>query len=148
MRVPHHRRRLRGAVVRARRRRRERHGGRAAGVYNVVDDEPEAAAEWVPSYARALGVKAPRHVPVGLAKLLAGKSLVTRATSSRGADNAKAKALLAWKLQHAELADRLRADGVGRLAEVTPAATQGGGDVLDPAGCATLPRLAPGASDA
>jgi nucleoside-diphosphate-sugar epimerase len=30
-----------------------------AGIYNIVDDEPAARAEWLPVYARALGAPAP-----------------------------------------------------------------------------------------
>src|SRR5919106_1549717 len=44
----------------------------ATGVYNVVDDEPAPAAEWIPELARAIGAKLPRHVPVWLAKAVIG----------------------------------------------------------------------------
>lgn len=66
------------------------------GIYNVVDDEPAAARDWMPVYAEALGAKPPRRVPVALAKLLAGRPLVTWVTSTSGADNRKAKATLDW----------------------------------------------------
>lgn len=67
------------------------------GVYNVVDDDPAPATEWMPEYARALGAKPPIRVPVGVAKLAAGKPLVAWTTTTRGADNAKAKSELDWK---------------------------------------------------
>lgn len=71
------------------------------GVYNVVDDDPAPATEWMPEYARALGAKPPMRVPVGVAKLAAGRPLVTWSTSTRGASNAKAKSELDWKPVHA-----------------------------------------------
>jgi len=43
------------------------------GVYNVVDDEPARAAEWMPVYAEALGAKPPARVPAFIARLLAGE---------------------------------------------------------------------------
>jgi nucleoside-diphosphate-sugar epimerase len=38
--------------------------GARPGVYNVVDDEPASATEWMPVYAEALGAKRPPRVPV------------------------------------------------------------------------------------
>ncbi len=69
----------------------------AAGVYNVVDDEPAPLREWVPAYAQALGAKPPRRVPVWLARLAAGKDVAASAVGLRGADNAKAKRELGWQ---------------------------------------------------
>lgn len=66
------------------------------GVYNVVDDDPATANEWMPAFARAIGAKPPRRVPVWLAKLLAGKAIVEWTTTARGASNAKVKAELDW----------------------------------------------------
>jgi 2-alkyl-3-oxoalkanoate reductase len=68
----------------------------AAGVYNIVDDEPAPASEWMPALARALGAKSPRRVPAWLAGLIAGRDAVLGATQSRGASNAKAKRELGW----------------------------------------------------
>jgi nucleoside-diphosphate-sugar epimerase len=72
----------------------------AAGIYNVVDDEPAPAREWLPVLARALGAKPPRHVPRWLARLVAGDAAVMLGTESRGASNAKAKRELGWTLRH------------------------------------------------
>jgi nucleoside-diphosphate-sugar epimerase len=69
----------------------------APGTYNVVDDEPAPLREWVPVYARALGAKPPRRVPVWLARLVAGKDIAASAVGMRGADNAKAKRELGWQ---------------------------------------------------
>ena len=66
------------------------------GVFNIVDDEPGPMREWLPALAAALGAKPPVHVPVWLARLLAGESAVVMGTDNRGASNAKAKRELAW----------------------------------------------------
>jgi nucleoside-diphosphate-sugar epimerase len=72
----------------------------APGVYNVVDDEPARLGEWLPIYAKALGAKPPRRVPVWLAKLVAGGAVASSAVELRGASNAKAKRELAWEPAH------------------------------------------------
>jgi nucleoside-diphosphate-sugar epimerase len=70
------------------------------GVYNIVDDDPAPMHEWVPAYAEALGAKAPRRVPVWLARLLAGKAMAETAVTLRGGSNAKAKRELGWQPAH------------------------------------------------
>jgi nucleoside-diphosphate-sugar epimerase len=65
-------------------------------IYNIVDDEPAAAREWLPVLAEALGAKRPRRVPRWLARLFAGDAGVVIGTESRGASNAKAKRELGW----------------------------------------------------
>lgn len=72
----------------------------AAGVYNIVDDEPAPIREWLPALARALGAKPPRHMPLLLARIVAGESGVMLGTTARGASNAKAKRELGWTLRH------------------------------------------------
>jgi nucleoside-diphosphate-sugar epimerase len=67
-----------------------------AGIYNVVDDEPAPAREWLPVLADILGAKPPRHLPRWLARLVAGDAAVLMGTESRGAANAKAKRELGW----------------------------------------------------
>jgi len=71
-----------------------------AGLYNIVDDEPAPMSQWLPALAAALGAKPPRHVPLWLARLIAGKGMVMMASGSRGASNAKAKRELGWKLRY------------------------------------------------
>jgi nucleoside-diphosphate-sugar epimerase len=73
----------------------------AAGIFNVVDDEPAPMREWVPVYAEALGAKAPRHVPAWLARLLVGRGVARNAVELRGASNAKAKRELDWQPRYA-----------------------------------------------
>ncbi len=70
------------------------------GVYNVVDDEPARLSEWLPVYARALGARPPRRVPVWLARLAAGSDLAQQALTLRGAANTKAKRELGWAPAH------------------------------------------------
>ena len=67
------------------------------GIYNVVDDEPLAAADWLPLVAAAVGAKPPRRVPRWLGRLLAGDAGVVMMTEVRGASNTKAKRELRWQ---------------------------------------------------
>jgi nucleoside-diphosphate-sugar epimerase len=67
------------------------------GVYNVVDDEPAPAAEWIPGLAELAGAKPPLRVPVWLGRLLAGEVVVHMMTKVRGASNEKAKWVLDWR---------------------------------------------------
>lgn len=45
----------------------------ASGVFNVVDDEPAPASEWLPYLAACAGAKKPMRVPTWLARPLAGQ---------------------------------------------------------------------------
>ena len=65
------------------------------GIYNVVDDEPAPASEWIPELAKVVGAKPP-HVPTWLAKSLIGEAGVWLMTKAPGASNAKAKRELGW----------------------------------------------------
>ena len=70
------------------------------GVFNIVDDEPAPASEWLPYLAKCAGAKPPMRVPTWLARLLAGQVAVTMMTEGRGFSNAKAKAELGWELRY------------------------------------------------
>jgi nucleoside-diphosphate-sugar epimerase len=70
----------------------------APGVYNVADDEPAPAGEWLPEMAAALGAKPPRHVPTWVGRLAAGEVGVSMFTKIRGISNEKAKRELGWRL--------------------------------------------------
>jgi nucleoside-diphosphate-sugar epimerase len=74
------------------------HGG--TGLYNVVDDEPAPARDWLPVLADALGAKPPRHVPAWVVRLILGQDAVLSATQSRGASNARARRELGWALRY------------------------------------------------
>ena len=70
--------------------------GAQPGVYNVVDDEPATAAEWMPVYAEALGAKRPPRIPAFIARLIAGDAIVEWSLGLRGASNQKIKDGLGW----------------------------------------------------
>jgi nucleoside-diphosphate-sugar epimerase len=72
----------------------------AKGVFNVVDDEPAPASEWLPYLAACAGAKPPMRVPKWLARLLAGEVAVTMMTEGRGFSNAKARRELGWELRY------------------------------------------------
>jgi nucleoside-diphosphate-sugar epimerase len=67
------------------------------GVYNVVDDDPSPAREWIPGLASALGAPAPRSVPRWVARLAAGSDAVRAMTVQRGANNARMRSELGWE---------------------------------------------------
>ena len=69
---------------------------RGRGIYNIVDDEPAPAREWLPAYAKAIGAKSPRRIPAWVARILGGR-VAGMADGIRGATNAKAKAELGWE---------------------------------------------------
>ncbi len=72
----------------------------ATGVFNIVDDEPAPASEWLPYLAACAGAKRPIRIPKWLARLLAGEMAVIMMTEGRGFSNAKAKRELGWKLRY------------------------------------------------
>jgi nucleoside-diphosphate-sugar epimerase len=78
------------------------------GIYNIVDDEPVAAATWIPGLAEAVGAKPPRRVPVWLGKLAAGEVGVSMMTQIRGTSNAKAKRVLGWRPRYTSWRDGFR----------------------------------------
>jgi nucleoside-diphosphate-sugar epimerase len=70
------------------------------GIYQIVDDEPAPAREWLPAIAAAIGAPPPRRIPRWLGRLLAGEAVVTISTETRGATNELAKRVLGWKPRH------------------------------------------------
>ncbi|MEU0568732.1 NAD(P)-dependent oxidoreductase [Nonomuraea sp. NPDC005983] len=73
---------------------------RARGVFNIVDDEPAPASEWLPYLAACAGAKRPMRFPTWLARPLAGEVAVTMMTEGRGFSNAKAKREFGWELRY------------------------------------------------
>ena len=71
----------------------------ARGVFNIVDDEPAPASEWLPYLAACAGAKRPMQVPAWLARPLAGQVAVMMMTEGRGFSNAMAKRELGWELR-------------------------------------------------
>jgi nucleoside-diphosphate-sugar epimerase len=72
----------------------------AEGVFDIVDDEPAPASEWLPYLAECAGAKRPIRMPTWLARLLAGDMAVIMMTEGRGFSNAKAKRELGWNLRY------------------------------------------------
>ncbi|MEV4245759.1 NAD(P)-dependent oxidoreductase [Streptosporangium canum] len=73
---------------------------RARGVFNIVDDEPAPANQWLPYLAACAGAKRPMRIPTWLARPLAGEVAVTMMTEGRGFSNANAKRALGWQLRY------------------------------------------------
>ena len=67
------------------------------GVFNVVDDEPAPASEWLPYLAECLGAKPPLRLPLWLVRLAAGDVAVSMLTRTRGSSNERAKRTLGWE---------------------------------------------------
>jgi nucleoside-diphosphate-sugar epimerase len=79
-----------------------------SGVYNIVDDDPAPAREWIPAYAMAIGAKRPLRIPTWIGRLAGGGVAVAGMTTQRGASNAKAKRELGWAPEHASWRDGFR----------------------------------------
>jgi nucleoside-diphosphate-sugar epimerase len=80
----------------------------APGLYNIVDDLPVPAAEWIPYLAEVVGAKRPFRVPVWAGKMAAGEAAVSMMTQVRGSSNDKAKAVLGWAPRHASWREGFR----------------------------------------
>ncbi|MDQ1451527.1 MAG: hypothetical protein QOK38_1393 [Acidobacteriaceae bacterium] len=66
------------------------------GVYNVVDDEPAPASEWLSFLAHCAHAQPPRQVSTWMARLLIGEHVVAVMNEIRGVSNAKIKRELGW----------------------------------------------------
>jgi nucleoside-diphosphate-sugar epimerase len=73
---------------------------RGEGAYNIVDDDPAAARDWIPAFCRDIGAPAPMRVPGWLVELLAGRFAAATMQRGRGASNTKAKQELGWEPRH------------------------------------------------
>jgi nucleoside-diphosphate-sugar epimerase len=99
------------------------------GSFNIVDDEPVAVGEWLPTLARLIGARPPRHIPAWLARIAIGEAGVYMMTQIRGVSNAKAKNVLGWRPQFARWREGFEHDliaeshrsapGNGELSEVS-----------------------------
>jgi nucleoside-diphosphate-sugar epimerase len=88
------------------------------GIYNIVDDDPARARDWIPLFAAALGAKPPFRVPGWLGRLVGGRVAVASMTQLRGASNAKARRELNWTPARASWREELRrAGGAAELGE-------------------------------
>jgi nucleoside-diphosphate-sugar epimerase len=82
----------------------------AKGVFDIVDDEPAPASEWLPYLAGCAGARRPIRIPKWLARLLAGDMAVIMMTEGRGFSNAKAKRELGWSLRYASWRQGFKAE--------------------------------------
>src|SRR4051812_3856519 len=73
---------------------------RGSGIYNVVDDDPARAREWLPGLAEALGASPPRRLPAWVVRLAAGPDAVRALTVQRGASNARLRSELGWETRY------------------------------------------------
>lgn len=80
----------------------------APGLYNIVDDDPAEASEWLPYLAQLVGAKPPYKLPVWLARFVVGDAGVSMMTQIRGSSNAKAKRDLGWQPEYASWRDGFR----------------------------------------
>jgi len=69
----------------------------ATGIYNIVDNDPAPASQWLPYLAEAIGAKPPMRVPGWLVAPMVGGFLMEMMTSVRGSSNAKARRDLGWQ---------------------------------------------------
>jgi 2-alkyl-3-oxoalkanoate reductase len=81
----------------------------APGVYNVVDDDPAPANEWIPYVADLCGAKKPLRVPTPIARVVAGP-MAAFATKLQPVSNAKAKQELGWQPRYASWREGFRAE--------------------------------------
>src|SRR5262249_40967532 len=84
----------------------------AAGICNVVDDDPAPVAERRADPAPVAGAKPPRRLPARrgrLGRVLAGEFVVAQMTSSRGSSNQKARKELGWVPRYASWREGFRA---------------------------------------
>ena len=81
----------------------------APGVYNVVDDEPALAREYIPYLAELVGAKKPWRVPDWLARLAAGR-IAGFASRLQPVSNEKAKRELGWQPRYASWREGFQAE--------------------------------------
>jgi nucleoside-diphosphate-sugar epimerase len=79
------------------------------GVFNVVDDVPAPASEWMPMVAARLGAKPPRRIPESLARVGAGKFLAYLMCDQPAVSNRRARTELGWTPAHPDWHDGLPA---------------------------------------
>lgn len=91
-----------------------------AGLWHVVDDEPAGVHDFLNCLAAGIGAPRPRHVPVWLARLLAGAAAVDFFTTTTVTSNRKFCAEVGWRPQYptyrqglAQVIAQWRASGSG-----------------------------------
>jgi nucleoside-diphosphate-sugar epimerase len=80
------------------------------GTFNVVDDVPILAGEWLPWLAQLIGATPPRRVPASIARLAVGPYGVTFMNGLAGASNARARESLRWQPRFASVREGFVSD--------------------------------------
>jgi nucleoside-diphosphate-sugar epimerase len=88
-------------------------GAGEPGIYNVVDNDPAAVADWLPYYAGLLTAKRPFRVPELMGRMRAGAYGAYMMTGQRGASNQKIKDAVGWKPAYASWREGFRAELCG-----------------------------------
>ena len=71
--------------------------GGTPGIYNVVDDDPAPAGDWLPIYAEVLGAKPPRRLPARIVQMAVGGALTSMVTNPARPSNAAFKSAFGWE---------------------------------------------------
>jgi nucleoside-diphosphate-sugar epimerase len=87
----------------------------AQSIFHVVDDEPITFYDFMALTAQALGIGAPRRIPVTLARIVAGGNAVDAVVRSARSSNAKIRRELGWRPRFPTAREGVP-DAVGHLA--------------------------------
>ena len=79
------------------------------GIFNVVDDVPAPASEWMPLVAGLIGARPPRHVPESLVRVGAGRFLTYLMCDQPAVSNRRARRELGWAPRYPDWHDGLAA---------------------------------------
>jgi nucleoside-diphosphate-sugar epimerase len=79
------------------------------GIFNVVDDAPAPASEWMPLVAGLIGARPPRHVPESLVRLGAGRFLTYLMCEQPAVSNRRVRTELGWAPRYPDWRDGLAA---------------------------------------
>jgi nucleoside-diphosphate-sugar epimerase len=96
--------------------------GGPPGIYNVADDEPVTMDAYLGEMARVLGARPPRHIPLGLMRLLAPYITSVVGSAAVPISNARITRELGWRPRFATYREVLAqlADGEAREAPQPP----------------------------
>jgi nucleoside-diphosphate-sugar epimerase len=79
------------------------------GIFNVADDVPAPASEWMPFVAGLMGVKPPRRVPESLVRVGAGKFLAYLLCDQPAVSSQRARSELGWSPRYPDWHEGLTA---------------------------------------
>ncbi|HEY1651141.1 MAG TPA: NAD(P)-dependent oxidoreductase [Acidimicrobiales bacterium] len=79
------------------------------GIFNVADDVPAPASEWMPFVAHLMGVKPPRHVPESLVRVGAGRFLAYLLCDQPAVSSQRARTELGWSPRYPDWHEGLAA---------------------------------------